>query len=230
MIEQPRRGVVKITASGRAIASDPTIDGLTSKNLPQTPTLVEFLSPTTPLKSEPDTPSGTTPEERIEGECQLILKAVADDLLDLVKSSTPQFFEKLVVELLVAMGYGGFVAEAGQAVGRPGDGGIDGIIKQDPLGLDIVCVQAKRWGSNTVGRPDVQAFAGSMDAFRASKGVFFTTSQFSAEARQYVSQIGRRIVLIDGRELARLMTEHDIGVSRYETIVLKRVDSDYFES
>ncbi len=121
-----------------------------------------------------------------------------------VRSCSPKFFEELVVELLVAMGYGGSLTDAGKAIGKSGDGGIDGIIKEDKLGLDVVCIQAKRW-SNTVGRPEVQAFAGSMEGFRARKGVLLTTSKFSSEALDYVGRIERKIVLIDGRQLAQLM-------------------------
>lgn len=127
------------------------------------------------------------------------------------------------------MGYGGSIRDAGRAVGKSGDGGIDGIIKEDRLGLDVVCIQAKRWDSNTVGRPAVQAFAGSMEPHRAKKGVFITTSTFSKESYEYVTQAERRIVLIDGDELTKLMIEHGVGVTSYRTYVLKRLDSDYFE-
>ncbi|HYT89968.1 MAG TPA: restriction endonuclease [Gemmataceae bacterium] len=141
---------------------------------------------------------------------------------------TTQFFERLVVELLVAMGYGGSLVDAGQAIGRTGDGGIDGIIKEDKLGLDVVCIQAKRW-KDTVGRPDVQKFAGSMEGFRARKGVLLTTSAFSKEAEEYVNRIERKIVLIAGRRLAQLMIDHDIGVATARAYVVKKVDLDYFE-
>jgi restriction system protein len=153
---------------------------------------------------------------------------LAEDLLDRVSQCTPQFFERLVVELLVAMGYGGSIVDAGQAVGRSGDGGIDGLIKEDKLGLDFVCIQAKKW-EGTVGRPEVQAFAGSMEGHRARKGVFITTSSFSRDAQEYVSRIERKIVLIDGKRLAQLMIEHDIGVATARSYVVKRLDSDYFD-
>ncbi len=133
-----------------------------------------------------------------------------------------------MVELLVAMGYGGSLVDAGQAIGRTGDGGIDGIIKEDKLGLDVVCIQAKRW-KDTVGRPDVQKFAGSMEGFRARKGVLLTTSAFSKEAEEYVNRIERKIVLIAGRRLAQLMIDHDIGVATARAYVVKKVDLDYFE-
>jgi restriction system protein len=154
--------------------------------------------------------------------------ALADELLEKVKSSSPAFFERLVVELLVAMGYGGSLADAGQAIGRTGDDGIDGIIKEDKLGLDVLCIQAKRW-EKTVGRPEVQAFAGSMEGFRAKKGVLLTTATFSKEAVEYIQRIERKIVLIDGRQLAELMIEHGVGVATARTFVVKKLDLDYFE-
>lgn len=138
------------------------------------------------------------------------------------------FFERLVVEVLVTMGYGGSIEDAGKAVGKTADGGIDGRIKEDRLGLDEIVIQAKRW-TGQVGRPDIQAFVGSMEGYRAKKGVFITTSTFSQPALDYVKLIERRIVLIDGTMLANLMIEHGVGVTTYRTFVLKRIDSDYFE-
>lgn len=140
---------------------------------------------------------------------------------------TPRFFEKLVVDLLVAMGYGGSRKDAGQAIGQSGDGGVDGIIKEDRLGLDIVYIQAKRWES-TVGRPVVQAFAGSLEGFRARKGVLITTASFSKEAKEYVERIEKKIVLIDGQQLAQFMIDFGIGVNEVVTYTVKRMDLDYF--
>jgi restriction system protein len=144
-----------------------------------------------------------------------------------VRTVSPEFFERLVVDLFLKMGYGSSFKEAGRALGRTGDGGLDGVIKEDRLGLDVIYVQAKRW-QNTVGRPEIQTFAGSLDGVRARKGVFITTSQFSAEARQYADRIEKRIVLIDGEELARLMFEHNVGVASVASLDIKRVDTDYF--
>ena len=144
------------------------------------------------------------------------------------ETCSPRFFESLVVELLLAMGYGGSRADAGQAVGQSGDGGIDGVIKEDKLGLDVVYVQAKRW-DRTVGRPDVQAFAGSLDGQRARKGVMITTSQFSQDARDYVGRIEKKIVLLDGSELADLMIEHGIGVTETARYSVCKLDLDYFD-
>jgi restriction system protein len=143
-------------------------------------------------------------------------------------TTSPAFFERLVVQVLVAMGYGGSLKDAGQAVGRTGDDGIDGIIKEDRLGLDVVYMQAKRW-SAVVGRPVLQAFAGSLEGHRARKGVFITTSQFSREAREYVTRIEKRIVLIDGEELAQLMMDFGVGVADVGTYNVKRLDRDYFD-
>jgi restriction system protein len=149
-------------------------------------------------------------------------------LLDRVKACSPSFFERLVVDLLVAMGYGGSRQDAGQAIGRTGDAGIDGIIKEDKLGLDVVYIQAKRW-EGTVSRPEVQAFVGSLEAQHARKGVLITTSQFSQQARDYVKRIEKKIVLIGGEELAQLMIDHDVGVSDVSRYVVKKLDLDYFE-
>ena len=152
---------------------------------------------------------------------------LADELLETVKSCSPAFFERLVVDLLVKMGYGGTRRDAGQALGRGGDGGIDGIIKQDRLGLDVVYIQAKRWEGN-VGRPEIQKFVGALHGRRARRGVFITTSGFSQGAREYVSHIESKIVLIDGEMLGQLLMDFDIGVTGVAAYELKRIDSDYF--
>jgi restriction system protein len=153
---------------------------------------------------------------------------LSQELLTRIKSSQPRFFELLVVDLLVAMGYGGSLKDAGEAVGQSGDGGVDGIIKEDKHALEANYLQAKRW-ENTVGRPVVQAFAGSLDGYRARKGVLITTSQFSPEAKDYVSRIEKKIVLIDGEELAKLMIDYGIGVATDAVYEIKRLDTDYFE-
>ncbi len=146
-----------------------------------------------------------------------------------LKKCSPPFFERVVVDLLVRMGYGGSRADAGRAIGRSGDGGIDGIIKEDKLGLDVVYIQAKRWDSNSVGRPDVMQFAGALQGQRANKGIFITTSRFTDDARNYVSQIGSKIVLIDGQQLTALMIEHDVGVSTIGIYPVKKIDGDFFD-
>lgn len=169
-----------------------------------------------------------TPREIMEAGYQEMRRDLSQELLTRIKSSQPRFFELLVVDLLVAMGYGGSLKDAGEAVGQSGDGGVDGIIKEDKLGLDAIYLQAKRW-ENTVGRPVVQAFAGSLDGYRARKGVLITTSQFSPEAKDYVSRIEKKIVLIDGEELAKLMIDYGIGVATDAVYEIKRLDTDYFE-
>ncbi len=148
--------------------------------------------------------------------------------MDAVKEVTPRFFEEIVIDLLVRMGYGGSRAEAARAIGRSGDGGIDGVIDEDRLGLDVIYVQAKRW-EGTVGRPEIQKFAGALQGQRANKGVFLTTSSFTRDAEEYAQRIGTRIVLIDGRRLANLMFEYNVGVSPQSTYTVKALDGDYFE-
>ena len=170
--------------------------------------------------------SKNPPEKSIEGNYQQIRRELATELLRKIKDNTPAFFEKLVVDLLVEMGYGGSREDA-EAVGRSGDGGIDGIINEDRLGLDVIYVQAKRWEGN-VSRPEIQKFAGALQGQRARKGVFITTSNFTREATRYVDMIDSKIVLIDGHHLAQLMIDHDVGVSVEKTYEIKRVDSDYF--
>ncbi|MBN1660977.1 MAG: restriction endonuclease, partial [Anaerolineae bacterium] len=169
-----------------------------------------------------------TPEEEIEAAHQRLDEGLAEQLLITVKGCSPRFFESLVIDLLVKMGYGGTRKDAGRAIGRTGDGGIDGIINEDRLGLDIVYVQAKRW-QGTVGRPDIQSFVGALHGQHARKGVFITTSDFSQSARSYASTIDSKIILIDGQTLARLMIDYNVGVSPVATYELKRIDLDYFE-
>jgi restriction system protein len=179
------------------------------------------------LSREATVTADTTPEELILSGYQQVQSALASDLLERVKAASPTFFERLVVQLLVAMGYGGSMEDAGRAIGRSGDEGIDGIIKEDRLGLDVIYLQAKRW-ERTIGRPDIQQFAGALQGQRARKGVFITTSAFSGEARDYAGRIDTRIILIDGTELAKLMIANGVGVTPIAVYELKRVDSDFF--
>ncbi len=169
-----------------------------------------------------------TPQELLEESYQALREQTASDLLERIQKASPRFFEKLVIDLLVKMGYGGSRADAGQAIGKPGDDGIDGIIKEDRLGLDLVYVQAKRW-KDTISRPAIQSFAGSLEGNRARKGVFITTSRFSSDAREYVTRIEKKIILIDGEQLADLSLEFGIGVEPVSTYTIQRIDSDYFE-
>lgn len=230
LLTNPKRGVTRITEAGQqALKENP--QKIDIEFLSRFPSFLESKSKHRQDSGETDvrTPPGdpTTPEEALEASYKDLRAALADDLLEQVRSSSPQFFERLVVELLVAMGYGGSLSDAGQAIGRTGDDGIDGIIKEDKLGLDVVCIQAKRW-SGTVGRPQVQAFAGSMEGHRAKKGVLITTGTFSKDAHEYIQRIERKIVLIEGALLAQLMIDHDVGVTTSRSYVVKKLDSDYF--
>ena len=169
-----------------------------------------------------------TPEDALASAYRSLRKNLEDEILSSVKESSPSFFERLVVDLLVKMGYGGNRQDAGRALGKSGDGGVDGIINEDQLGLDVIYIQAKRW-DGTVGRPEIQKFAGALQGQRARKGVFITTSNFTKEAIEYVTMIESKIILIDGERLASLMAEHNVGVSVVGQYEVKKVDSDYFD-
>lgn len=233
-LESTGRGKVRITVRGlEVLRTSPTrIDQAFLRQFPEYVEYFRRLRTTQRLPRRgtgvPEEEPEVTPEETLESAHQVLRRALAQNLLARIKDCSPRFFERLVVDLLVAMGYGGSLQDAGQAVGQARDGGIDGIIKEDKLGLDVVCVQAKRW-ETTVGRPVVQEFAGSLEGRRARKGVLITTSQFSPEAKQYVNNIEKKIVLIDGEELAQLMIDYGIGVSEVVTYTLKKVDLGYFE-
>jgi len=232
LISSPRRGYFQISDRGREVlrAAPPRID---IKFLEQYPEFVEFRT----AKSEAEVVASSirasqseaeTPEEALEAAHLKMRGGVASEILTRVKAASPQFFERLVVELLLKMGYGGSRRDAGQAIGRSGDEGVDGVISEDRLGLDVVYLQAKRW-DGTVGRPEIQKFVGALHGKRAKKGVFITTGVFSADATAYVDHIDPRVVLIDGRRLAELMIDFDVGVNTAATYSVKRVDSDYFE-
>ena len=230
MIESTRRGIFRITERGQSVLSSKPLR-IDIKFLEQFPEFVAFRD-LRHEKSE-DKPEGgiapvdATPEEALDAAYQRLRIDLEAEILEQVKAASPSFFERLVVELLVEMGYGGTLRDAGQAVGRSGDGGIDGIIKEDRLGLDVIYIQAKRWDS-TVGRPEIQKFAGALQGHRARKGVFITTSGFSGEAIDFISRIDSKIVLIDGAKLARHMIDHNVGVSASRSYEVKKVDSDYF--
>ena len=229
LVQSPSRGIVRITKTGETLLKQKPerIDLRLLKTYP-----AYLKNVTGPERTNGPPVNGPvvhgTPKEQIESAYLELKTTLAREILDKIKASSPAFFEELVVRLLVGMGYGGSLADAGQRLGRPGDGGIDGIIKEDRLGLDLVCIQAKRWES-TVGRPVVQGFVGSMDFHRSRKGVLITTSGFSADAQDYIQRIeGKKVVLIDGSTLAELMIEFNIGVSVAETYQLKKIDHDFF--
>jgi restriction system protein len=231
-LDSPRRGYFRITDRGRELlrTAPPRI---TIKELENFPEFVEFRAPkqhkedvaaSTVAEAEDE---GQTPEELLENAYQRFHNNIASELLGRVRAASPQFFERLVVELLLNMGYGGSRKEAGEAIGRVGDEGIDGIISEDRLGLDVIYLQAKKW-DGTVGRPEIQKFVGALHGRRAKKGVFITTATFSADAKEYVEKIDPKVVLIDGRHLANLMIDFNVGVTPVTSYETKRIDSDYF--
>lgn len=230
LILSPRRGFVQITDRGlKVLQENPT--RIDTKVLRQFPEFLEFQSPKTDdSKEAPDlvVAEQLDPQENIEAGFHRIQKQLAVELLARIKGSSPEFFEKLVVELLLKMGYGGSRRDAGQAIGKSGDGGIDGVIKEDKLGLDAVYIQAKRWADGTVGSKEIQAFVGALHGRKARKGVFITTSGFSKPAIDYVRDIQDKVVLIDGRDLANLLIEHSVGVSTVASYEVKKIDTDYF--
>ncbi|CAA9550600.1 MAG: Mrr restriction system protein [uncultured Thermomicrobiales bacterium] len=235
LVERPSRARVRITARGsEALGLAPS--RIDMGFLERYPEFQAFRQrgrkggsrKTTTPPPVIDPSAGDTPQESIETGYALLRSALVGQIREKLTTCSPKFFEQLVLDVLVAMGYGGSRQDAAQAVGRSGDGGIDGIIKEDRLGLDVVYVQAKRW-AGPVPEPQVREFAGSLDPHRARKGVFITASTFTIGARAYVDKIEKRIVLIDGAELAELMIDHGVGVANVETYVVKRVDADYFE-
>ena len=232
LLSIPKPGFVQITDRGQqALQSGQPINNAYLKQFP------EFLEFIRPAKDATDASADTakttheddtTPDEQIKSAWQTLNSALAEDLIELVKKQTPQFFEVLVVQMMQAMGYGGWSKDSGSATQYTGDGGIDGIINEDPLGLETIYLQAKRYTDAAVGRPDIQAFVGALEMKRARKGVFITTSRFSRDALDYVSLIEKKVVLIDGKQLAELMIKHNLGVSVKETYQVKAIDSDYF--
>lgn len=234
LLRLPKRGTYQITERGLMVLSKKP-ERIDVGLLEQFPEFVEFRERSRePRSGMADVPTQaalaedvTTPEEALEQAHTRLRSALELELLEQVKAAPAAFFERLVVDLLLQMGYGGSREEAGRVLGGSGDGGVDGIINEDRLGLDVLYVQAKRW-SDAVGRPEVQKFAGALQGHRAKKGVFLTTSSFSREAEDYAARIDSRIVLIDGRRLASLMYEHNVGVSHRATYQVKQLDSDYF--
>mgnify|MGYP000397902763 CR=1 FL=1 len=223
LLESTRRGYFRITERGINILKENPQE-INAKFLYQFDEFKKFLTikKETP-EQDKEIEVKKTPEETLESAYQNLRDNLANDLLQQIKSSPPSLFEKIVVELLVRMGYGGSLKDAGKAIGRSGDEGIDGIIKEDRLGLDIIYIQAKRW-ENTVSRPEIQKFAGALQGQRARKGIFITTSSFSREAQDYVSRIDSKIVLIDGEQLAQFMIDHNIGVSSISIYAIKSSD------
>ncbi len=233
LLTYPKRSYFQITERGQAVLRKQP-SKIDVKFLRQFPEFLDFHTPKKPdeddpISAAPQEDAAETPEELLASGYLRLRKQLESDLLSRVKSCPPDFFERLVVRLLTSIGYGGSLADAGKAIGKSGDGGIDGVIKEDKLGLDLLFIQAKRWDNSTVGRPEIQKFVGALYGRKAKKGIFITTSSFSKEAREYADGLDSRVILIDGVQLAELMFDYGIGVSTVNSYVVKRVDSDFFE-
>ena len=227
LIESSRRGFHKITRRGvEVLKGDPQT--INTQFLMQFPEFEQFIRPNkADYVTQKDFSEEKTPREHLEYGYQSIRRELSVETLKRVKACSADFFERLVVDLLVKMGYGGSHQDAGESVGKSGDGGIDGIIKEDKLGLDAIFIQAKRWEAS-IGRPEVQKFAGALQGQRAKKGIFITTSDFTKEAQDYVRNIDNKIVLIGGDQLATFMIDHDVGVMKEASYEIKKIDLDYF--
>lgn len=230
VVETLKRALYHITARGQEVL-DKKPDRVDIKFLEQFQEFKDFRA----RKGKPqdrDTARNekgdVNPEELFESAYKDLQETLVAELLDIIKGCSPEFFERLVVDVLIKMGYGGSRREAGAALGRSGDEGIDGIIKEDKLGLDIIYIQAKCWDRTTVGRPEIQKFAGALLGQAAKKGIFITTSKYSPAAEDYVKGLDAKIILIDGERLAELMVEYNVGVGPVAAYEIKRIDSDYF--
>jgi restriction system protein len=230
LTEQVERGVYQITDEGRKILASPPpkLDLKFLNTIPRHKAWFQAPQSKKPGKLEPELLDVDPPNERIEEAFDELNASLADSLLEAMATMDPYRFERLVIDLLFAMGYGGSREEAAMVTRKSNDEGVDGVINEDRLGLDVIYVQAKRW-KNPVGRPDIQSFVGALAGKQAHKGVFITTSHFGPSAREYAAMVPQKVILIDGPRLASLMIEHDIGVSTTRTISLKRIDTDYFE-
>lgn len=233
LLSSTKRGYFKITEQGLNLLAEKP-EKINSALLERYAEFQEFRNRKKDQSKIPEEtgtsqiPENETPEDSLATAYKLLRKNLEDEILASVKDSSPAFFERLVVDLLVKMGYGGNRQDAGRALGKSGDGGIDGIINEDQLGLDVIYIQAKRW-DGVVGRPEIQKFAGALQGQRARKGVFITTSGFTKEAMEYASLIESRIILISGEKLASLMAQHNVGVTVAGKYEVKKIDSDYFD-
>ena len=232
LIQYIQRGRFQITDRGKSVlAQNPAVIDVAF--LRQFPEFLEFHAPKKTATDEephqsPDS-IAETPEERLASGYLKLRQQVEVELLARTKVRPPEFFERLVVKLLTTIGYGGSLADAGKALGKSGDGGVDGVIKEDKLGLDLLYIQAKCWKDTTVGRPEIQKFVGALHGKRAKKGIFITTSTFSKDARDYAEGLETKVILIDGTQLAELMFDCSVGVSIVNSYVVKRIDFDFFE-
>ncbi len=230
LLVAPRRGRFQITQRGLTVLKTRP-DRITNSFLEQFEEFVEFRARKSKVENGGDfhaeDQDTQTPQEAIEVAYQRLRQDLADEILQTIKGCTPSFFERLVIDLLVTMGYGGTRTDAGKAIGRSGDDGIDGIINEDRLGLDVIYIQAKKW-ENTVGRPEIQKFAGALQGQRAKKGIFITTSTFTKDAQDFAAKIDSKITLVDGASICQLMIDYGVGVNPVASFELKRLDSDYF--
>lgn len=238
LVELTRRAHFRITNRGRDVLANPP-DRIDIHFLEQFPEFVLFRSASDGVTDKTDVASqavevvqnaGMTPDEMIRTAHTQLEDALGQELLERVLAAPPEFFERLIVQLLIAMGYGGSASDAGRALGKSGDGGVDGVIDQDALGMDRIYVQAKRYADgNNVGSGAIRDFFGSLDRFKAAKGLFVTTSTFSPSAKETAELLSKRIVLIDGRQFAKLMIRYNVGCRIEETIHLKKIDEEIFE-
>ena len=229
LLEYMDGGASRITERGRKVLADnPIRIDKTFLNQFEEYRDVLVEDTTEPDKKLLDKEDEDTPEENLKAAYDTIRSYLANEILEMVRNCSPSFFERLVVDVLVGMGYGGSREEAGQAVGGSGDGGIDGIINEDRLGLDVIYIQAKRW-EGAVGSPQMRNFVGALAGQRAGKGVFITTSTYTQDARDFVKSVGTRIILVDGRQLADFMIDYNVGVQTEAVYELKRIDTAYFE-
>jgi restriction system protein len=230
LLNRPSRGKYIITSRGLEVLKEKP-EKINMKYLEKFKEYVDFKDFKSDKSEDKSSPSEydkiSTPQESLETSYQELRRQLSHDLLERVKQSSPSFFEILVVDLLLKLGYGGSRIDAGQAIGRTGDDGIDGVINEDKLGLDVVYIQAKKW-QNPIGRPDIQAFVGSLEGKKSRKGVFITTSKFTVDAEDYVKRIEKKIVLIDGERLTQLMIDNGVGVAEESRYVVNRLDEDYF--
>lgn len=234
LVSNPSRGIVEITDEGKKVLAQ-KVSKIDNKFLATYTPFLEFKNrkkdgEIEATEKQSDLVSEQTPEEEIESAFLRLKDSLKSELLDKILASSPMFFEQLIVDLLIAMGYGGSRKEAGERIGKSGDGGIDGTIKEDPLGLDIIYLQAKRYAKdNTVGRPDIQKFIGSLSGEGATKGVFVTTSSFTKEAKDYLNRVQHRVILIDGYDLTEHMINYGVGLREVNTLKIQKIDDDYFE-
>ena len=226
LLEKPDKSYSKITEKGLGVLKEGPKE-IDREYLKRFPEFEDFIRTKKKGKADPPPDGGTTPIDKLEDSYNELRETLANELLTIVKNASPEFFENLVIDLLLKMGYGGSRKDAAEALGKVGDEGVDGVIKEDKLGLDVIYIQAKKW-EGSVGRPDIQKFVGALEGQKANKGIFITTSSFPPSAIEYVSKINTKVVLIDGETLVNYMIDNDIGVTMETSYEVKKIDTDYF--